>query len=702
MNERRGRSFRLILSALLLLVVIPASAEVDTKLNQIGRLTSVGNGAERLYQQYDTEGRVVATQYVQDGRSSISSTKFGYPVNPATTAGPGMVIAQETLPDGEQLSYTYDASGEIVGIRTILGSSTEDILRDRRINARGQVSLVALGNGTSTTYGYDDAGHLRLTRIATVNAAAQKLQEYVYSYDDNGNVDGTTDGVRPDQSVTLEYDSLDQLTAMKNPAGSVIEQYDYDAIGNLTQKGVLTQTYNAGGRPHALASSSGVAYQYDSNGNVISIGGTTTIAWTAENMPERVATPAVVIDKAFVGEELWKKTEQGATTYYLPGVRIENGVMRKYYGSYAERVEQAGGRQLRFYHPDHLGSSSVMTDHTGAVIRRVTYFPWGQDRGVEATFTPKLQFNFKEKDAAGFYDYGARLYNPVSGRWLSPDSVRDGFNPYVYVGNNPWSSIDPTGHRRQDPQNTPIDLNGGLVPCSADTAGEKEACAAGEIVYIGETDQKSKPNGRIVKEEYEPGYVPDPVSFQGQMGIRWVHGVTTRHIKTGLHTDVFQLTDNGVLLWYERLDCKCGGSRDMMIRDPWNPLGLPIPTPMGAGKKLIGSGAQRLAFGSRFGRAGWTGGAQGLEKGRQLGRVLNDTNAGKALQKMENMAGRVVGQEKAGQLMHPAWMWASKPFASGARGAYPYAYGSYIGRGLQMEFDSLKSGVTPIGFYFQP
>src|SRR5437763_12583929 len=134
-------------------------------------------------------------------------------------------------------------------------------------------------------------------------------------------------------------------------------------------------------------------------------------------MPAKVTAGSAVTQKSFVGDGLWKKVEQGVTTYYAPSLRVENGVLRKYYGAYAERLELPGDRALRFYHPDHLGSSSVMTDQGGAVIRRAAYMPWGQERGVEGTFTPKLQFNFKEKDASGFYDYGARLYNPGTGRW---------------------------------------------------------------------------------------------------------------------------------------------------------------------------------------------------------------------------------------------------------------------------------------------
>ena len=426
-----------------------AKAEVDTKKNQVGRLTSVGNGVTRTFYQYDAQGRSEATQYVQDNQSRTFVTSYGYPHNPQTTEGQGVVVLTQAFPDGEQVAYTYDLTGLQVGVRSKLGAAIEDIVRDVRRNARGQITKVELGNNVVTTFEYDETGHLQLIRSRSVNGSNQPVQDYVYAYDKNGNVIETTDGIRGDQSATYEYDSLDQLILFKdaNPPNSVIEAYDYDEIGNLTKKGALTQSYNAGGRPHALADSAGVVYGYDANGNVTSIGAATNIEWNAENMATKVTAGPVVTEKSFVGESLWKKVEKGVTTYYLPSMRIENGVARKYYGSSAERLEQ-GDRQVRFYHPDHLGSSSVMTDQSGTVIRRASYFPWGQDRGVDGTFTPKLQFNFKEKDESGFYDYGARLYSPLTGRWLSPDNtLADGLNRYSYARNNPWSRVDPTGHQ---------------------------------------------------------------------------------------------------------------------------------------------------------------------------------------------------------------------------------------------------------------
>jgi RHS repeat-associated protein len=444
------RAHRIVMAVVLYATLagsILAQGPVDVAANQTGRLTSVGNAATRTYTQYDEQGRAVATQFVQDNRSRIFTMTFGYPHNPQSTGGAGTVLVRQTFPDGEEVSYTYDAGGQQMAVRSTYGGTTEDVVRGYRTNARGGVTRVEYGNGTVTTYAYDDPGHLHLTRILTVNAAGQVVQDYRYTYDADGNVVGTADGVRPDLSATYDYDEVGQLVAIRNSAGNAIESYAYDPSGNLIRKGALTQTYNAGGRPHALEASGGIVYGYDPNGNVTSIGGTTTLEWNAENMATRVITGAGVTEKAFVGESAWKKVEEGVTTYYLPSVRIENGVARKYYGSFAERLEIPGSRQLRFYHPDHLGSSSVMTDSGGTPIRRAAYLPWGQDRGVEGTFVPKLQFNFKEKDATGFYDYGARLYAPVTGRWLSPDStLSDGMNRYAYARNNPWTRVDPTGH----------------------------------------------------------------------------------------------------------------------------------------------------------------------------------------------------------------------------------------------------------------
>jgi RHS repeat-associated protein len=483
-----------IILAVFLLSGAPAQAAIDITANAIGSLTSFGNDQTRTFFQYDARGRAVATSVAHDGPARTFTTEYGYSQNPQSTIGLGTVVIAQTFPDGERLTYTYDAGGIQVAVRSTLGSVSEDVVRDVRNNARGDVVRLELGNGTVTTALYNDNGDLEQAQSHTVSAGGVVIQHYEYGYDGEGNVTRMADGVRPDQSVTFNYDPESQLSAIVNAAGNVIEAYTYDELGNLIQKGALTQAYNAGGRPNAIASSGGVTYGYDLNGNVTSIGAGTTIIWTAENMAAKTTVGSVVADKSFVGESLWKKVEAGVTTYYFPSMRLENGVARKYYGPFAERLEQAGDRQLRFYHPDHLGSSSVMTDSSGNVIRRVSYLPWGQDRGVDASFTPKLQFNFKEKDATGFYDYGARLYNPATGRWLSPDtSIEDGPNRYAYVGNNPQTKIDPTGHQTQDPRRryeTPIlDDRGNVIGWSCEDDCVRERRRADFVRKLDTTTQ---------------------------------------------------------------------------------------------------------------------------------------------------------------------------------------------------------------------
>jgi len=82
-----------------------------------------------------------------------------------------------------------------------------------------------------------------------------------------------------------------------------------------------------------------------------------------------------------------------------------------------------------YYHQDHLGSTSWVTDQHARVHEHVEYFPYGEvwrDPRSDADGAPvkgqRFLFTSKEIDEeTGLYYYGARYFDPRLARWLSPD-----------------------------------------------------------------------------------------------------------------------------------------------------------------------------------------------------------------------------------------------------------------------------------------
>ena len=111
---------------------------------------------------------------------------------------------------------------------------------------------------------------------------------------------------------------------------------------------------------------------------------------------------------------------------------------------------QADAPASLYYHRDHLGSVTVVTDASGAAVAApVSYRVWGETDGAAS---PPSEFGYHGmRRAAGLYDYGARWYDPAIARFVQPDPViADPYDPqglgrYAYVRNDPVGRIDPTG-----------------------------------------------------------------------------------------------------------------------------------------------------------------------------------------------------------------------------------------------------------------
>lgn len=152
-----------------------------------------------------------------------------------------------------------------------------------------------------------------------------------------------------------------------------------------------------------------------------------------------------------------KKIVSGAstsTTYYIgEHYEIKDGTATKFIFAGNMRIAMVTATGTLYFHKDHLGSSTVITDANGVEVEATAYMPFGTTRSHTGTDTTNYKFTDQELDPeSGLYNYGARLYDPVIGRFISADSIVPDFsspqalNRYAYCLNNPLIFVDPTGY----------------------------------------------------------------------------------------------------------------------------------------------------------------------------------------------------------------------------------------------------------------
>jgi len=142
------------------------------------------------------------------------------------------------------------------------------------------------------------------------------------------------------------------------------------------------------------------SFSYDANGNLLS-GAGRTMNWTSFNMPASIAK-GTTTDSFVYGPEHQRvrQVNASATTIYLftphyEKVTNSSGLVEhKHYlyagtgliGLYTQRSNSVN--DTRYFHKDHLGSVSVVTNETGAVVERLSYDAWGKRRNVNGTDDP--------------------------------------------------------------------------------------------------------------------------------------------------------------------------------------------------------------------------------------------------------------------------------------------------------------------------
>jgi RHS repeat-associated protein len=314
-------------------------------------------------------------------------------------------------------------------------------------NALGQIGSVTYDNGVATTYSYySSSDHPEwLNRLKSIKTGpSYSLQNLTYTYYNNGNIYTITDANDANRSQTFTYDHLDRLTQAQSSVYSTIT-YSYDQIGNMTYNSQVGNYYYNSSRPHAVYQAGSNTYGYDNNGNMITAPGK-TITYDYDNRPSSINSTTFVYD--YSGHRLKKNS----TIYIGKLYECTGSACTKYIFAGSNRIALKTSTTTYYYHTDHLGSSSVMTDAYGTSQGNYHYYPYGATR-ISSGLSIKHKYTGQELDSeTGLYNYGARYYDPALGRFVSADSIVQDYtdpqtlNRYSYCRNNPIILTDPSGH----------------------------------------------------------------------------------------------------------------------------------------------------------------------------------------------------------------------------------------------------------------
>lgn len=419
-------------------------------------------------------------------------------------------MEQMVYPDGETLSYGYDRGGQITTVTGVTQDNrTLPYVKAITYDQFGQRVYLHDGNEVTTSYTYDP-NRRWLSHILTADpATGNTLQDTAYRFDKVGDVLSVTNDGYKKVTQTYGYDDLYELTSAQgsytlpeHPDHPKVDGYSqsfsYDIIGNmLTQTAAHPEktpasadpdalnysfTYSYGSaKPHAATAIGNWAYSYDANGNVVEEqwlknkpagdykdekpGGHAdkSLVWDEENRLIRTegfgGHSEYLYD--YNGERVLKDGEGGETWYinhyyqaadnghqiakhiFLGDTRI---VTRLEHENLHEWNYQE--KNIYYYHPDHLGSTTFVTRQDGSEWEHMEYTPYGQAWIDEGTDKKIISYRFTSKEydqQTGLYAFGKRYLDPQTARWMSPDPAMQAEDPYSYANNNPLRYVDPNG-----------------------------------------------------------------------------------------------------------------------------------------------------------------------------------------------------------------------------------------------------------------
>jgi RHS repeat-associated protein len=447
---------------------------------------------------------VYSTSYGFDGFGRVTSSSQTTVALPAYAFSYIYSYADELTqiqyPSSRTLNYTPDSAGRIISVQS--GTSGPTYAGSIGYTPAGAISTLTLGNGVVENYSWND--RLQFTGLMAAKSGTNLLSLGLFpcgnplaTFCTTGNIGGvqgqtiTVPSLNGVAGLTLTQnyvpDTLNRVSTANETPSSWSQGYLYDPNGNryvnpTASSGfslsAFTPTapsnFNAAnqllvdnsafdpsgdGNQTAMGGSGGYIYSYDAENRITEANqaGLSSTGYVYDGQGQRV-------QKIFcpAGTPTCTAAVTGAAS--ITYVYDADGNLAAEYGSAPNTAPVDCG--TCYLSVDQVGSTRMVTDSGGNVVRRYDYLPWGEElfagiggrttaQGYQTGqdgFNPK--FTGQARDTESSLDYfNARYYSPQQGRFLSSDPENAGADPsnpltwngYSYVGNNPLALTDPSG-----------------------------------------------------------------------------------------------------------------------------------------------------------------------------------------------------------------------------------------------------------------
>jgi RHS repeat-associated protein len=397
-------------------------------------------------------------------------------------------------------NINYNAKGQREDI--FYGNNTKTKYEYDRETYRLTRLLTTADNGSSIKqdlhYTYDPAGNITRqldNAQKTIFYGGQQVEAHIYdaiyrlieasgrehtgqagvTAQDNFNDDWCKLSLQPNSPVQLRnysqhyfYDTVGNILKMQHTAGAVgswTRTNNYNPANNQLTKTVVgnqeySYTYNEHGSMLTMPHLQQIDWNFREEMQHVNLGGGGEVWYSYDSGGQRMRKVVErsgnkIEERIYLGVfEIYRERTGSTVTLERASLHVMDDKQRIAVIETRTKGNDGSPEQLmRYQYSNHLGSTGLELDENANVISYEEYHPYGTT-AYQATDASRqvsrkrYRYTGMERDEeSGLNYHSARYYVPWLGRWMNcdPESLVDGLNLFIYVGDNPTDKIDVSG-----------------------------------------------------------------------------------------------------------------------------------------------------------------------------------------------------------------------------------------------------------------